>query len=590
MPKEEHRVASVILNVVTAVALVVAVVAGIIIATHTSTLPVPPLTDQTLVFAPDGSIAYVAEDGHVGVEHLSGKKVTTSSLIDVPGGLVTHIVITPDGHELVVSTASGLFTIKLTSAPPAVTPVSAALVDGLAMAPSGSFALVGIGGTIGLLDLGAAPSLAGRLPLVHDIQAIAVAPSNQNAFVLLHPTAKGPERLTTIHLDQGAMSLRGSVNVTGSGLLLSPNGYTAYVGAAAVNVFDDPPRVLASPALPAGVSSFSGFTAQTITPGGRFVYLGGSQLSSAGGTPQIVEDTTTTPPTASSFGLTDCVNATVNPQGTRVYCGATLSFPIVPSVTSLSLASGGIAGDYPITLNGTFLRGATQVAFGNTPGTVGAVNASGTALSVTVPQGQLGPVPVTVETPGGTSVAIPMTTFTYNLAPAVSKIGPTRGLVQGGTGVLLGGSGFTLKSTVDFGPGHLAHIISVSDDGTLMAVRAPAGSGSVNVIVTDAQGSSAPSTDNRFTYIKIPPQVLAIRPANGLSRGGYGILIGGTNLFGATAVTFGVTPAKIVSVSSDGKFVGVIVPAGVGTVDVTVTTPSGTSNNTRTDEFSYTGG
>jgi hypothetical protein len=121
-------------------------------------------------------------------------------------------------------------------------------------------------------------------------------------------------------------------------------------------------------------------------------------------------------------------------------------------------------------------------------------------------------------------------------------------------------------------------------------VRAPAGCGSVNVIVTDAQGSSAPSADNRFTYIKIAPQVLAIRPVSGLSRGGYGILIGGTNLNGATSVDFGVTPAKIVSVSVDGKFIGVIVPAGVGTVDVTVTTPSGTSNNVRTDEFTYTGG
>ncbi|HVA07378.1 MAG TPA: IPT/TIG domain-containing protein [Acidimicrobiales bacterium] len=582
--------ASVILNVVTVVALVVAAVAGIIVATHHSNLPLPSLTDQAMVFAPDGSIAYVAEDGHVGVEHLKGKKVTTTAQIDVPGGALTHMVITPDGHQLVVSTGSGLFTITLTTAPPAVTLVAAAPVQSLAMAPGGTFALVGTNGNVSRLNFGPGQaSLADRFPIGHDIQAIAVAPSNENAFVLFHPTVNGSERLITIHLTQAAITLRGSVNVTGKGLLLSPNGYTAYVGGSVVNVLADPPQLRAPPALPIGVKTLAGFTAQTITPDGRFVYLGGEQLTPTGGIAQVVEDTSTTPPTTSTFGLIDCTSALVNPPGTRVYCGATLSFPVVPSISSLSLASGGIAGGYPITLNGTFLQDATSVSFGTTPGLIGSTNAAGTALSVTVPQGQVGTVPVTVETTGGTSALVPLATFTYNLAPAVSRLSPSRGLVQGGTGVLLGGSGFIMNSTVDFGPGHPGQVLSVTPDGNLMAVRAPAGSGTVDVIVTDAQGSSAPSTTARFTYVKIPPKVLGIKPLSGLSHGGYGILIGGQDLNGATAVNFGVTPARIVNVSIDGEFIGVIVPPGVGTVDVTVTTPSGTSNNVRTDEFTYTG-
>src|SRR5262249_11835854 len=72
----------------------------------------------------------------------------------------------------------------------------------------------------------------------------------------------------------------------------------------------------------------------------------------------------------------------------------------------------------------------------------------------------------------------------------------------------------------------------------------------------------------------------------GLPGGGTGVVITGTNLLGATSVMFGNKAATIYS-SSLTQLV-VIDPAGaVGTVDVRVTTPSGTSAITAADRFTY---
>ncbi|WP_234293496.1 IPT/TIG domain-containing protein, partial [Nocardia jinanensis] len=51
----------------------------------------------------------------------------------------------------------------------------------------------------------------------------------------------------------------------------------------------------------------------------------------------------------------------------------------------------------------------------------------------------------------------------------------------------------------------------------------------------------------------------------------------GTGLAGATAVTFGATPATSFTVDSATQITAVA-PAGTGTGQITVTTPGGTSN------------
>src|SRR5580704_9517131 len=133
MATEETKSAATVLNVLTVVVLLVALVAGITIATEHPALPPAPLSAQDLVFSPDGAIAYVAENGQIGVEQLGVKGASTTQVIPLPGGSVTHLAITPNGDRLVAaSTATSstgrprgeLSIVNLTTAPPKVRSLS----------------------------------------------------------------------------------------------------------------------------------------------------------------------------------------------------------------------------------------------------------------------------------------------------------------------------------------------------------------------------------------------------------------------------------------------------------------------------------
>ncbi|MDF2255653.1 IPT/TIG domain-containing protein [Streptomyces ferralitis] len=72
------------------------------------------------------------------------------------------------------------------------------------------------------------------------------------------------------------------------------------------------------------------------------------------------------------------------------------------------------------------------------------------------------------------------------------------------------------------------------------------------------------------------PTVSSVSPSSGSTAGGTGVTITGTGFTGATAVRFGATAASGCTVNSDTRITAVA-PAGTGAVQVTVTTPGGTS-------------
>ena len=142
------------------------------------------------------------------------------------------------------------------------------------------------------------------------------------------------------------------------------------------------------------------------------------------------------------------------------------------------------------------------------------------------------------------------------------------------------GSGFTGATAVDFGTNPATSLTVVSD--TTITVDSPAGTGTVDVTVTTPGGTSATSPADQFTYWhagghgREPDSVR--RPAARL------VTITGSGFTGATAVDFGTTPATNLTVVSDTS-ITVDSPAGTGTVDVTVTTPGGTSATSAADQF-----
>ncbi len=70
---------------------------------------------------------------------------------------------------------------------------------------------------------------------------------------------------------------------------------------------------------------------------------------------------------------------------------------------------------------------------------------------------------------------------------------------------------------------------------------------------------------------------MSVVPAAGPASGGTAVTLTGSALGSATAVAFGSAPASF-TVVSDGGLVATA-PAGSGTVQVSVTTPGGTSNS-----------
>lgn len=82
-------------------------------------------------------------------------------------------------------------------------------------------------------------------------------------------------------------------------------------------------------------------------------------------------------------------------------------------------------------------------------------------------------------------------------------------------------------------------------------------------------------------------QVSGVFPPTGLTTGGTSVTISGADLTGVTSVDFGTQAAGFTFVN-DGTVTATSPPQSAGTVDVTVTTPAGTSAINPSDHFTYT--
>ena len=105
-------------------------------------------------------------------------------------------------------------------------------------------------------------------------------------------------------------------------------------------------------------------------------------------------------------------------------------------------------------------------------------------------------------------------------------------------------------------------------------------------MVTTPGGTSATSAADQFTYDPIPT-VTSISPTGGPVAGGTTVTITGTGFTGVTAVKFGTAAATSYTVVSATSITAVSPVGTAGTVDITVTTPGGTSATSAADKFTY---
>ncbi|GAA2478272.1 IPT/TIG domain-containing protein [Terrabacter carboxydivorans] len=280
------------------------------------------------------------------------------------------------------------------------------------------------------------------------------------------------------------------------------------------------------------------------------------------------------------------------PGGTSpVTPGATFAFDAVPTVTGMSMRSATARGGRTVVVSGTGLQRASAVRFGAAPAT-GLVRISDTQVRVTAPAHAAGVVDVVATTPGGTSVVTAADRFTYVASPlpsvasvpTVTSLSAPAGSVRGGNVLLVTGTGFRGSAIVTFG-GTAARPTVLSS--TQLRVTTPARAvGTVDVQVRTTSGTSRPSPASNFSYQAVPT-LTGISPTSGPTVGGTTVTLTGTALGTATAVQFGaVTATNVVRVSP--TTLRVTSPAAaIGTVDVRVTSPGGTSTASTSARFGY---
>jgi hypothetical protein len=244
-----------------------------------------------------------------------------------------------------------------------------------------------------------------------------------------------------------------------------------------------------------------------------------------------------------------------------------------PTITGLSPSQGPVAGGTVVALTGTNLTGAT-VKVGGKPAPL-TTAATATQITFTTPAGTAGAKDAEVTTPAGTATLAKGFTYVAPVAPpTISGLSPNQGPVVGGTAVILTGTNLLGATGVTVGGTPATPITVVSDtEITFTTPRSATGvDGPADVAVTTPD--STVTMAKGFTYA---PQatITKLVPNSGPLAGGITVTLTGTNLTGATKVTFSGTPATDIKVVSDSEITFTIPQHGPGAKTVEVTTPGG---------------
>ena len=390
-------------------------------------------------------------------------------------------------------------------------------------------------------------------------------------------TAAGPEIITvTVNTGNNTLVTSPETNVIFTYLLpapvinsISPNtGTTA--GGTSVQIFGQ---------------YFTGATAVTI---------GGTAVTSF----TVVSDTQINAKTgahAAGNGLSVQVTTQygTGTSGTAAGNAALYNYGVPPpTVSSAAPNTGPTGGSQTVTISGTYFAGVTGVTFGG----VAATNLSAptcdvnnvctmTAVTPAHASGFVN-IAVTASVNGTSQTGIGTNAYSYSASPpTVSAISPATGSTSGGTQVTITGTNFNGTPQVTIG-GVAASQVTVVNSKMISAVT-PAGTGTnVPVVVTTSFGSNAAANIYSYAQPVTPPQpaptLTSVSPPSGPSQGKTPVTIKGTNLTGATSVTFGGAAATGVVVVDAQTITALTPPGTVGAaVDIVVTTPA-TSTTTQT--------
>ena len=270
----------------------------------------------------------------------------------------------------------------------------------------------------------------------------------------------------------------------------------------------------------------------------------------------------------------------LNPDGNGVQVPQAFTYRgPAPSVSKVSPTTGPASGGTEVTLDGANFQAGASVSVDGLPATVLSVTAA--RIVMRMPAHAPTVVGLTVTNPDAQLVWVP-SAFTYvNAAPTITGVAPTRGAIEGGTAVVITGTGFAAGATVLF-DGQAAAITALTSESISVVTPAHA-SGTVSVLVRNVDGQSATAV-NSFTYDEAAPLITNVAPATGPIEGGTTLTITGVRFGAGPAVTVGGLAARVLS--NTPTTVTAETPAhAAGVVDVVLTFGNG---QTATSAASFT--
>jgi hypothetical protein len=151
-----------------------------------------------------------------------------------------------------------------------------------------------------------------------------------------------------------------------------------------------------------------------------------------------------------------------------------------PVLTSGSAVVASTTGMTDVTLAGTDLFDIDGVTVGGTAVADVAVSNEGDSLSFRAPASEVvGTVPVELSFAGGGSLG---TSISY-VAPAITSVSPSRGRIEGGSGLVLTGSDLSSVQSVTVGARPATGVVVDRNGATISAVVPAGTSGATNVVV-----------------------------------------------------------------------------------------------------------
>jgi len=263
------------------------------------------------------------------------------------------------------------------------------------------------------------------------------------------------------------------------------------------------------------------------------------------------------------FTVTTPIGVTTGPITVTTPNGSftTTSNYFAPSMISGFSPVAGAAGTI-VTLTGVNFLGATCVAFNGVQVPVSPLN--NTTLQVVAPVG-VTTGPIAIITPANPFV----TSSNFVVLPAITGFTPNAG--PPGTSVTILGANFTDGGAVPVVKFNGLGAVVGGFTGNQISATVPVGATTGPVTVTTTNGTATSASS-----FYLPPTISSFTPASGAA--GSWVRINGANFLGASAVSFNGLAAAAFNVTNNSTL-GALLPTGVTTGPISVTTPGGTANS-----------